>query len=213
MNLTLKAEKREIKGKKLAEHRASGKLPVVIYGRKEKPVNYFVDLAEFERVFRQAGESTVVVVDTPEGKKDVLVHDVAYHHLSEQPIHVDFYAIEKDKKVEVNIPLVFVGEAPAVKSLSGNLVKVMHEITVSALPKDLPHEIEIDISSLIDFDSQIQLKDIKVSSGVEIIGEEDEVVALVEAPREEEPEEESTTPDLGSIEVEKKGKKEEEIVE
>jgi len=214
MTLMIKAEKREIKGKKLAEYRLAGKLPVVIYGPKEKPVNFFIDRAEFEKVFRQAGESTVITVETPDGKKDVLVHDVTYHHVADQIIHVDFYAIEKDKKVEVGIPLSFVGESPAVKGLGGNLVKVLHEITVSALPKDLPHELEVDITSLVDFDSQIQLKDIKLPVGVEAVGEVDEVVALVEVAREEEAEEEvETTPDFDAIKVEKKGKKEEEEVE
>src|SRR5690606_7937135 len=99
MTLMIKTEKREIKGKKLAEYRLAGKLPVVIYGPKEKPVNFFIERAEFEQVFRQAGESTVITVETPHSKKDVLVHDVTDHHAAHQIIHVDFYAIVKDKKV------------------------------------------------------------------------------------------------------------------
>src|SRR5690606_40816018 len=100
MTLMIKAEKREIKGKKLAEYRLAGKLPVVIYGPKEKPVNFFIDRAEFEKVFRQAGESTVITVETPDGKKDVLVHDVTYPHVAAPIIHDDFYSFVKDNKVE-----------------------------------------------------------------------------------------------------------------
>ena len=117
---------------------------------------------------------------------------------------------EKGKKIEVNIPLAFVGVSPAVKDLGGNLVKVMHEITIEASPENLPHEIEVDISALTTFDSVILAKDITLPKGVSLATEEDEVVASVSAPRGDEPEEPAVAPDLSAIEVVKKGKKDEE---
>lgn len=210
MTLTIKAEKRDTLGKKLEASRLQGKLPVVIYGRKEASTSFFVDLSEFRRVFKEAGESTILKLDTTDGMKDVLIHDVQFHPVSGEPIHADFYAIEKGKKVEVHVPIVFTGEevAPAVKELGGNLVKVMHELEVEALPEDLPHEIVVDVTSLINFESQIHVKDISLPKGVTALAEPDEVVVLVEEVKEEEVVSEPI--DLASIEVEKKGKKEEE---
>lgn len=208
MAQTLKVKKREVFGKKLKKERENGQLPVVVYGPKDKPENYFVDSIDFLKVFREAGESTVIELTGEENSKDVLIHDVSYDPVSDTPIHVDFYAIEKGKKVEVAVPLEFIGVSPAVKNLSGILVKVLHELQIEAMPKDLPHEIEIDISPLVDFDSQILVKDVKAPEGVTILNDADEVVVLTNAPEEEKEEEEPI--DMDSIEVEKKGKKEEE---
>ncbi|TSC68599.1 MAG: 50S ribosomal protein L25 [Parcubacteria group bacterium Gr01-1014_70] len=102
------------------------------------------------------------------------------------PTHVDFYAVRMDRLLEADIPLVFTGEADAVESLNGVLVKVIHELPVRALPKDLPHEITVDILSLRTFEDQIFVKDIPLPEGVEARMESDQVVVLVEAPRTEE---------------------------
>lgn len=205
MTLTLQAEKRDILGKKLAHKRSEGKLPVVIYGRKEKPASFFVDTKEFKKIFHEAGESTIVTLKTVDGDKSTLIHDIQFNVLTAEPIHVDFYVVEKDKKVEVNVPIVFIGESPAVKELSAVLLKVMHEVEIEALPTDLPHEISVDISVLKAIGDQIHVRDIKMPTGVASLSDLDEVVALVEEAREEEVEE-TVTPDLDSIEVEKKGK-------
>ena len=207
--LKLEAQKRDLFGKKLKTSRSEGLLPVVVYGRKEEATPFFVELKEFEKVFKAAGESTVVDFVTPEGEKSVLVYAVDYHPVSGLPIHADFYAVEKDKKVEVDVELVFVGESPAVKGLNGILVKVIHALTIEAKPADLPHDIEVDISSLVDFDSQITVADLNLPKGVTSLVPAEEVVALVSEPKEEEKEEEEA-PDLSNIQVEKKGKKEEE---
>jgi large subunit ribosomal protein L25 len=103
--------------------------------------------------------------------------------------------------------LEFIGESAAVKG-GGVLVKVMHEISIEAMPKDLPSEIKVDISSLVDYESQIKASDLILPAGVELKIEADEVIALVQEPKEEVIEE-SAPIDLSSIEVEKKGKAEE----
>lgn len=212
MTIHLTAENRTVFGNKLTEARAEGKLPVVVYGPKEAASSYFVDAKDFKKVFKEAGESAVVALATPEGTKDTLIKEVAVHPVSGEPLHVDFYAVEKGKKVEVAVPLVFVGEAPAEKDLGGTLVKVAHEIEVEAMPKDLPHEIEIDVASLIDFDARILVKDIKLPSGVSAVTDGEEVIALVGSAGEEVAESDETA-DLASIEVEKKGKQDEEAAE
>lgn len=192
------------------ELRNAGSIPAVFYGKKQPASSVSVNTSEFIKVWRQAGESGVVSLVGPLGTIDALIHDVDIDPVTEAPRHADFYVFEKGKKIEVNIPLVFVGVSPAVKDLAGNLVKVMHELAIEASPENLPHEIEVDISSLVDFDSQILAKDIVLPKGVTLASDEDEVVASVSAPRADEAEEPAVAPDLSSIEVVKKGKKDEE---
>ncbi len=165
--VTLKASPRKIFGKQLKTSRDEGLLPVVVYGRKEKSQAFFVNTKEFKKVLALAGESTVVSFESPTGNLDVLIYGVDYHPVKNEPIHADLYAVEKGKKVEVNVPLSFVGEAPAIKELGGTLVKVLHEIKIEALPKDLPHEIEVDISGLATFEDHITISDLKLPAGVE----------------------------------------------
>ncbi|MEX0919042.1 MAG: 50S ribosomal protein L25 [Candidatus Paceibacterota bacterium] len=208
MNLNLKTEKREVFGKNLRQDREAGKMPVVLYGTKDKVVSLFVDSREFAKALKEAGESSVITLKTDGGDKDVLIHDVQFDPVAGQPIHADFYAVDKDKKVEVDIPLVFTGESPAIRELGAILIKVMHELPVEALPRDLPHEITVDISNLKTLDDQIKIEDISLPAGVVALGEADEVVVLLEEAREE-VEEETPAPDLSTIEVEKKGKAEE----
>jgi large subunit ribosomal protein L25 len=204
--LTLKAETRDINTQP-DQIRKAGKVPAVFYGKKEASTPIAIRQTDFLKVWKEAGESSVVTLDTENGTKEALIHDVDLDPVTGSPRHADFYVFEKGHKVEVAIPLEFVGVSPAVKDLGGTLVQVVHELKVEAMPKDLPHNIEIDISGLLQFGDQILAKDIKLSSAVELKVSPDEVIATVSAPREEK-EEEAAPVDLSSIEVEKKGKEE-----
>lgn len=206
--LTLKADIRDLKTKP-DEIRQTGQIPAVFYGRKEASTPISIRQNDFMKVWKEAGESTVVTLETPEGEKESLIHDVEIHPVTGAPQHADFYVFEKGHKVEVALPVEFEGVSPAVKDLGGTLVKVMHEIEVEAMPKDLPHSIIIDISSLKTFGDQIIAQDLKLPSGVELKVSPEDVVVTVSAPREEK-EEEAAPVDLSSIEVAEKGKKEEE---
>lgn len=209
MVVTLEATKRETSKSARLALRKEAMIPAVVYGKKEASTPIAISVINFKKVWEEAGESTVVTLNGFGKSVDVLIQEVAIDHVSGLPVHVDFYAIEADKMVEVEVPLDYVGESPAVKLLGGNLVKVLHEVTIEALPKNLPHNIEVDISSLETFDSQILAKDLKLSPGVTLITNPEEVVALV-AEVTEEKEEEVVAPDLSAIEVEKKGKTDEE---
>lgn len=190
--------------------RKEGVIPAVFYGKKQASQPIAVQRSEFLKVWKAVGESGVVSLVGPHGTVDALIQEVNTDPVTEIPRHADFYVFEKGKKIEVNIPLVFVGVSPAVKDLSGNLVKVMYELAIEASPENLPHEIEVDISTLVDFDSQILAKDVVLPKGVSLASDEEEVVASVAAPRGDEPEEPTVAPDLSSIEVVKKGKKDDE---
>lgn len=206
--LTLKAEIRNLNTSP-ADIRKAGKVPAVFYGKKEASTPISIRQVDFLKIWKEAGESTVVTLDTNEGTKESLIHDVSVDVVSGLPLHADFYVFEKGHKVEVALPLEFYGVSSAVKDLGGTLVKVLHELKVEAMPKDLPHNITVDISALAQFGDQILAQDIPMPNGVELKEKLEEVVVTVAAPREEK-EEESTPVDLSSIEVEKKGKTDEE---
>lgn len=208
---TLVMENRKILGKtsKLLPREV---LPAVYYGPKEASTPITVSKSAFKKVLREAGESSVITLKG-EGKEiEALIHEVDFDPIKGEPRHADFYVIEKGKKVEVSVPIHFEGVSPAVKDLGGILIKVLHEIEIEAMPRDLPQSITVNIESLIDFTSQIHMKDIALPSGVVSLEDPNEVVALVSAPKEEK-EEEAAPIDLSTIEVEKKGKKEEEGAE
>src|SRR3989344_2529739 len=132
--LTLLTEPRNVFGKGLKAFREKGKLPAVVYGRKKKPHSVFVNLADFKKVWKKAGESTLVELSEP--KANVVIHDIAVDPMSDEPIHVDFYAADMDKPITASVPVVFKGVSGAVKDLGGVLVKVMHEVEIEALPQD-----------------------------------------------------------------------------
>lgn len=207
--LTLKTEARENKKAANEALRNEGKIPAVFYGAKQETTPIAISAGDFLRVWNEAGESTIITLETANGKLDTLIHEVQFNPVTDEPVHADFYVVDKDKEIYVEVPLEFEGVAPAVKELGGILVKVMHELEVKTRPQDLPHNIVIDISVLKDMDSHISVKDITLPNGVVATANPDEIVAAVSAAREEE-EAPATEVDMSSIEVEKKGKKEEE---
>lgn len=194
-------------GDKLIDIRKEGRIPAVFYGFKKETTSITVDMNAFKKVWREAGESSQVTLETPDGEVATLIHDLQTDPVSGAPIHVDFLAIDTNKAVTVNVPIEFEGISDAVKDGLGTLAKVMYEIEISALPKDLPQELRVDLSVLKTLDDQIHAKDVVLPSGVTLVTSPDEVVALV-TPMQEEKEEAPI--DLSAIEVEKKGKKEEE---
>lgn len=209
--LKLKAEKREA-GKNLETLRKSGLLPAVFYGYKRETTPISVLDKDFRKIWKEAGESSTFVLETENGPIDVLIHEVQFDPVKGFPLHVDFLAIDINKAVAIKVPLEFTGVSDAVKGGLGVLVKVMHEIEIEALPKDMPNHIIVDISKLATLDDQVLVKDLAMPKGVTALAKEDEVVAAVSAQKEEK--EEDTGPiDLSKIEVEKKGKKEEEGAE
>jgi len=204
MTLELKTENRKSKEKR------QGMLSAVLYGPKTENLSLFVDLKEFKKVWKEAGETGLINLlksnfDSSLPKLDfdvdVLIHDVQLDPITGEPIHVDFYAVDMTKKITAKIPLDFVGEAPAIK-LGGTLVKATHDIEVESLPNDLPSELKVDISKLETFEDKILVKEVLVPSEVEVKSELEDVVAFVEEVKEESFDEvQGETPSLEDIEV------------
>lgn len=201
----LKTIKRD-KKTKVDKIRQEGNVPAVLYGPKQEPIELSVKSVDFEKAYEKAGESTIVTLDVDGEEHDTLIHDVQYEPVKGNIIHIDFYAIERGKKLEVSVELVFEGESPAEKTLGAMIVKVMHEIEVECLPRNLPSELKVDLSKLVDLDSQILASDIDLPEGVELVTGGEEVVALAKEAKESVSDEEPTQVDMDSIEVETKGK-------
>lgn len=186
-SLTLRAEARTLSGKQVKTLRASGALPVVVYGYETESTPLVVDAKAFRQLYEQAGSTGLVSLEV-EGKNPVkiLIHDVQVGPVRGELIHADLYAPNLKEEVETEVPLEFVGEAAAVRELEGNMVTNLTELTVRALPTDLPHELEVDIRALKTFDDLIHVSDVVVPAGVTIMDDPDVVIALVTPPRSEE---------------------------
>jgi len=221
--LTLNASKREVVGKSVATLRRAGLVPAVLYGGKVVTTNLSLDGKEFLKVYKEAGENTLVEVvvvgkDGKEEKTPVLIHDVLPDALTRTILHVDLYAVALDEVTQAMIPVEFVGVAPVEEELQGIVIRVASEIEVEALPQHLPHEITISLSSLTTFDSQIHAKDIVLPEGVTLVTDPLMVLVSVSEPLSEEEIKKMEEEGVGGVETvkveteEKKLQREEEKV-
>lgn len=200
---TLAAEPRTITGKAVKELLTQDQMPAVVYGPKQESTPVTIGLLAFKRLLREGGETSVIDLTGLGKPMQVLIHEVDRDPVTTSPRHADFYAIEKGAKVEVAVPFSFIGESPAVKA-GASMVKVMHELDISADAASLPHELEIDISGLAQVGDQVHVKDVKLPHGVTTEVDGEEVVALIQEVAVEV--EEAPAPDMDAIEVEQKGK-------
>lgn len=200
-NLVLKSKIRETGKSASKTLKKNGAVLAEVYGNSKENMHVYLPLNEFVKVYRKAGSSTVVTLEI-EGapSKSVLIHEVEKHYLHSQPIHIDFYEVSLTEKLTAEVELNFVGESMAVKALGGNLVTVMNSIEVEALAKDLPHDFTIDISALNTFDDQITVADIALPKGVTCKLNAEEVIALVQAPRDVASDLADTSMDISQVE-------------
>lgn len=213
--LTLKVKIRKDLGKKVQALREQGILPAVLYGPKIKNLSMEIDFKEFENIYKEAGESSLISLemDPATGSSQikkflVLIHEVKKDPLTGKPIHADFYQPILTEEVEATVPIVFEGEALAIKELGGTLVHEISEIQVKALPQNLPHEIKVNIDGLKTFNDEILVKDLKLPKDVTVQKEKNEIVAVVVAPETEKIEEELEKPIEEKVEEVEEAKEE-----
>ncbi len=180
--ITLKAKIREEFGKKTQKLRIKGIIPAVLYGPKTKNQSIEIDLKEFKKVFKESGESSLISLQINQTKRLVLIHEIKKDPLTEGPTHIDFYQPILTEEVEATVPLIFEGEPLAVKELGGTLVKAIQELTIKALPQNLPHEIKVNVENLRTFEDEILIKDLELPKDIKIKKEANEVVALIRPP-------------------------------
>lgn len=213
--LKLSVEPRNIFGKKLHKIRKDGKIPAVLYGEGKKSTPLFVNLKNFKKIWKEAEESTIINLkndSNPSFSEDVLIYDVSAEPMKGEPIHIDFYALDVNKPITAEVPLVFDGISGAVKEHGGVLVKVIHKIEIEALPKDFPHEIKVDVSKIANIGDKITVKDLDIPAKIKTTAKGDMIIVLAKPHEEEKVEEKVMT--VADVEIsEKKGKKEEETAE
>lgn len=204
--MTMKLEVAKRTGSAAAA-REAGMVPAVVYGPKQEPISITVEKVLFTKTLEEAGESTILTLVGLDEELEVLIHDVAFNPAKGGVDHADFYAIERGKELTTNVALEFIGEAPATK-LGAVLNKALHEVEVTCRPSDLPSHIDVDVTGMMDVEAYIAVKDLVVPAGVKVENDPELMVVTITPARAEEPETVETV-DMGAIEVEKKGKKEE----
>lgn len=171
--------------------RESGKVPGVVYGAKHAAQSISIDARVFGKLWKEAGETTVLSLEGAGVPVEALIKEVTFDPITGHPVHVDFYALEKGKKVTVMIPIEFIGEAP-VEKVGGVVHKVGHEIEIEVAPADLPQHLDVDLSGLENIGDHIVAKDIPLPASATLVSDEDEVIVTVTEPHEEKEEEPAT---------------------
>ena len=193
MDLELTLDAREAQGKANKRLRREGIVPGVVYGKGEGSTNVQVDAKTFETLYRAAGKTSVVKFRLPGASRATsgFIKSVQRHPLSGSAIHVDYYLVNLNVEMEVDVPLVFIGEAPAVEETGGTLLHNLSAIHVKALPNDIPHEVTVDVSVLRTLDVAIHVRDLSLNRDlVQVMTDGETLVATVVPPRvevEEEP--------------------------
>src|SRR3989344_5472894 len=164
--------------------RKGGQVPAVVYGNADNTMVQIEEVA-LTKAYSKAGESTLVELDVEGKKLPVLFHAVDFDPVSDRLIHVDFYAVDMKKEVEADVHIRYENESPAVKE-GAVLVSATHEVTVRALPANLPHDLALDLSKLVEMGSSLTVADIIVPDGVTIVTPAETVVVIAQEPRAEE---------------------------
>lgn len=190
--MKLKVQKREVFWKKIKNLLKENFIPWIIYSKHiEKSIPVMFNRIEFLKLYAQAWESTPINIEGAT-KQLAMIHSLQIHPVTSQVIHVDFLAVKSDEKIEADIPIVFIWEAPVEKTKLGKIERLKDHILVEAFPNDLPHNIEIDLSKVETVNDVLFVRDIVLSDKVEILDSPDlpilTVVSLAELEEEEEEE-------------------------
>ena len=182
---TLKLDRRTVIGKKVKRLRQRGVTPVHIYGADMGPENLQVDDITLNRLLLQVGSNIPVSVEY-EGQGDekvCFVREVQRHPVTEEVIHVDFLRVDVTQTVSAEVPLVLTGSSLAVTEMAGTLLQNVQSLLIEALPMNMPAEVTVDISVLVDFDASIPVSDVSVPGNVSVLNDPEDTIARVVPPR------------------------------
>jgi len=179
----LKAQKRELTGRKIKNLRKEGLIPANVYGKKIKSMAVSLKKEDFEEVHQEVGETGVVklVIEGEKEERPILIQNLQYHPVTDEILHVDLRQIVLTEKVTAEIPVELFGESPAAEQKIGILIQTVSEIEIEALPTDLPEKFMADVSRLANIGDEIKVKDLPIDrKKIEIKAEDDLVVAKIE---------------------------------
>jgi large subunit ribosomal protein L25 len=181
------AEPREVVGKKVSALRRQGLLPAVVYGHGKASQPIQLEARAFQELMRQTTRNSLVDLKIGSGRATpVLLQGIHEHPVRRNPIHVDFYVVKMTEELSVDVPVNYVGTSHAVDKLGGTLLHIREHVSIRALPGDLPHALDLDVSALADFDAILHVSDLSVPAEVTVLTDPDEPVARVQPPRVEE---------------------------
>lgn len=202
--LTLKATKRIVFGRKVKRLRQAGQIPANVFGKNIPSLSISVPQESLQKTYASAGETTLInlQVDAEKSPRPVLITSFTQHPVTQFPLHVDFHQVSLTEKVTAKIPVVTLGESPAVKDLGGIMVVPLSEIEVEALPTDLPENIAVDLAQLKAIGDSLLVKDLSLpSTKITVLSNSEEVVIMVQEPKAE-PEPEPEAPAEAETETE-----------
>jgi large subunit ribosomal protein L25 len=187
MDLEIAVNARDVYGKQNKRLRTTGVVPGVLFGKKIGSIPVQVDAKALELLYHQAGRTSVVKVSVDGGQPtSAIIKSLQRNPLTRRALHVDLFAVDLTQEMLADIPLSFTGTSPAVELEGAILFTSLDHVKVRGLPGDLPHEIEVDLSPLVDLESTIHVRDLTVDAKVEVLNDPDDLVAKVTPPREEE---------------------------
>ncbi len=179
--IELEATKREITGKKVRFLRREGSTPANMYGHGLESVALQVDTKKLKQTLAKAGKTDLISLKVADGDAPVkvLIREVQKDPLNNDLLHVDFYQVKMTEKIKADIPVAFVGEAPALKKKNLSLLHLIDSLHIEALPDHLPHNFQVDVSKLEDTDQAIFVKDIPVSADITLLSDPEQIVVKV----------------------------------
>ncbi|MFC0274266.1 50S ribosomal protein L25/general stress protein Ctc [Metabacillus herbersteinensis] len=164
--------------------REKGQIPAIIYGKKIESQPVSVDNIELLKTLRDEGRNTILQLKVGESTHSVMLYDMQKDPLKNQIVHVDFHVVDMQAEIEVEVPVHLVGDAPGVKD-GGVLQQPLHVLSISTKPGDIPQSIEVDITNL-GVNDTLTIKDVKASGSYKFTQDEDQVIASVLPPKQEE---------------------------
>jgi len=184
-DLNIKASKRDVLGKKTRFMRREGTTPTHLFGHGIDSLSLQCDTAKLQRIIARAGMTRLIALEV-EGDKES--HSVFIREIQREPcsgglFHVDFYQVKSTEKIRVDVPIILVGEAPAMKEKGRTLTHSLTSLSVESLPDKLPPQIEVDLSSLEEVEQAIFVRDISLSPDVTVVTDPDQMVARVSEAR------------------------------
>ncbi len=187
MEIKIKGEKRDIFGKNASRRlRREGKIPAVLYGASSENVPLALDKRDLFQILRsESGENTIFKVSYDSTIQDVMIKDLQMAPSNDELLHVDLIMIAMDKQIRVTVPIVLMGEAVGVKAEGGFVDFVTREIEIECLPREIPENIEVDISAL-HLHQSVKIEEIALPKGAKWISEPGTVIALIHAQAKEE---------------------------
>lgn len=183
--MELKANTRQLVGKRSRRLNREGKLAAVVYGHSTSATPLVLDRLEFQKVFVKSGRTHLVdlVVDGARTEK-VLVREIQTHPRRQGPIHVDFYQVNLEEKIRVEVPVHLVGESAAVKRGDADVLQPIHALEIECLPTSIPEHFEVDLTPLAEIDDGLRVSELDVPKGVTVLADPDELVVKIVHKRE-----------------------------